>query len=262
MRLVVFIKQVPDTASKIVIAADGCSIDESNLNFVVNPYDEFALEEALRIKDRDPETHVSVIALGKERTQNALRSCLAMGADRAVLLGDAALQDLDPMATALALVAALREESYDLLLFGKQAVGTDHGQVGILVAELLGLPHAGVVVKMEISAGRLRVEREIEGAHEIMTLGLPAVICAQKGLNEPRYASLKGIMAAKKKPVEVKDCTALGLAPQSLGAEGPLSRCKRLSLPPARKAGRLFEGPPETQVKELLRVLREEAKVI
>jgi len=263
MNLVVFIKQVPDTATKIAIAADGRSVDETHVNFIVNPYDEFALEEALRIKDRDPQTQVTVVTLGEERAQNALRSCLAMGADRAVLLRDQAFGESDPMATARALAAALKAETYDLLLFGKQGVGTDHAQVGIAVAEMLGLPHAGVVVRLELGGdGTARAEREIEGAHEAMTFRLPAVVTAQKGLNEPRYASLKGIMAAKKKPIETRDCAALGLERSGVGAAGSRTRFKRLQLPSPRKSGRRIEGDPETQARELLRLLREEAKAL
>jgi electron transfer flavoprotein beta subunit len=262
MNVIVFVKQVPDTTTKIVVSPDGRSVDETNVNFIINPYDEYALEEALRIKDRDPSTQVTVLSVGEERAKNALRSALAMGADRAVLLRDDALRNSDASATARALVALLKGESYDLLLFGKQGVGTDQGQVGILVAEALGLPHAGVVVRLEIESGRARAEREIEGAHELMSFALPAVVCAQKGLNEPRYASLKGIMAAKKKSIEVKDCTAVGVETHQVGEAGSATRLKRLSLPPARKSGRRIEGDAEGQVKELLRLLREEAKVL
>ncbi len=262
MNLVVFVKQVPDTATRISVAPDGRSIDEANVNFVVNPYDEYALEEALRLKDRDPQTQVTVVSLGEERAQSALRSCLAMGADRAVLLRDPALRDSDPLGTARALAAAVRQEKFDLLLFGKQGVGSDHAQAGILVAEMLGLPHAGVVVKLEVAEGKASAEREIEGAHEHVEFGLPAVVTAQKGLNEPRYASLKGIMAAKKKTVEVKDCAALGVDPASVGARGARLRVVRLSLPSPRKAGRKIEGDPDTQARELVRLLREEAQAL
>ncbi|MCZ6778927.1 MAG: electron transfer flavoprotein subunit beta/FixA family protein [Acidobacteria bacterium] len=262
MKIIVFIKQVPDTATKIVLAPDGKSLDETNVNFVINPYDEFALEEALQIKDRDPLTQVTVISLGVERAQNALRSALAMGADGAVLLKDEALLGSDAGATARVLVAALKDVSFDLLLFGKQGVGLDQGQVDIRVAEALGLPHAGVVVKLEIDGGRAVAEREIEGAHEIMNFALPAVVTAQKGLNEPRYASLKGIMAAKKKPIEIRDCAALGLRADQVGESGSLTRIKKLSLPPARKEGHKIEGDPASQAKELIRLLREEAKAL
>ena len=262
MKIIVFIKQVPDTATKIVVSPDGKSIDETNVNFIINPFDEFALEEALRIKDRDPSTEVTVISLGKERTQNALRSALAMGADRAVLLKDEALQASDAGTTARVLVAALRGVPFDLLFFGKQGVGADQGQVGIRVAEALSLPHAGVVVNLEVDGGRAVAEREIEGAHEILNFALPAVVTAQKGLNEPRYASLKGIMAAKKKPIEIKDCAAIGLAADQVGESGSLTRIKKLTLPPARNEGHKIEGDPVSQAKELIRLLREEAKVL
>jgi len=262
MNLAVLVSQVPDTATRIAIAADGRSIDESGVNFVLNPYDEFALEEALRIKDRDPLTQVTVISIGEDRVQNALRSCLAMGADRAILVRDPALRGSDPLGTARLLAAALKQDRYDLLFFGRQSVGTDHAQTGILVAEMLGVPHAGVIVKLTIESGAARAEREIEGAHEHLVFRLPAAVTAQKGLNEPRYASLKGIMAAKKKTIEFRDCAALGIDPATVGERGARLRLRRLSLPPARKTGRRLEGEPEAQVRELLRLLREEAQAL
>jgi electron transfer flavoprotein beta subunit len=262
MKIAVFVKQVPDTASRIVIAADGRSIEEAGLSFVISPYDEFALEEALRLKDRDPGTEVIAVSLGEERAQNALRTCLAMGADRAVLVRDDRLRDREPLVTARALCAAVRGESCDLLLFGHKGVGTDHGQVGILAAEILGLPHAGAVVKLSIEGREVRAEREIEGAHEHLSFRLPAVVTAQKGLNEPRYASLKGIMAAKKKTIEVRDGAALGLEPKLLEPSEPRLRVVSLRLPPPRAAGRRIEGDPESQARELVRLLREEARAL
>jgi len=262
MKIAVCIKQVPTREWQPRLRDDKTWIRGQDVSYEMNEPDAYALEEALRIKDRDPQTQVLVVSIGEERGQSALRSCLAMGADRALLVRDDALRDSDPLGTARALVAALKGEKFDLLLFGKQGVGTDHGQVGILVAEMLGLPHAGVVVKLTLEGGEGRAEREIEGAHEHMAFKVPAVVAAQKGLNEPRYASLKGIMGAKKKTIDIKDCAALGLDPATVGARGARSRIKKLQLPPARKGVRKIEGDPEAQVRELLRLLREEAQAL
>jgi electron transfer flavoprotein beta subunit len=258
MKIVVCVKQVPDTEARIRVAPDGRSILESDVNWIVSPYDEFAIEEALRIKEAKG-GEVVLVALGPERVQSALRSGLAMGADAALHLKDAAFERADPMATARALAAAIRPLGADLVLTGQQGVGGDNSQVPALLAELLDLPQVTTAVKLEVGDGRATVEREIEGAHEAWETTLPAVISAQKGLNEPRYASLKGIMAAKKKTIEVKDAAALGLAPAELA---PLTEVVALELPPPRPPVRMIQGDPAAQAKELLRLLHDEAAVI
>jgi electron transfer flavoprotein beta subunit len=203
---------------------------------------------------------VVLVSLGPDRVQSALRTGLAMGADSAVHVRDPAFEAADTLATARGLAAAIRTLApFDLVLTGQQGVGGDHSQIPGLLAELLDLPQVTVAVKVEIQEGKATVEREIEAARETWETSLPAVISAQKGLNEPRYASLKGIMAAKKKPLEVKDAAALGLDP---GALAPKTRVLALELPPARAPVRMIEGDPDTQVRELIRLLHEEAKVI
>ncbi len=259
MRIVVCVKQVPDTETRIRVAPEGNAILEQDLNWIVSPFDEFAIEEALRIKEaRGGE--VLLVTVGPDRAQSALRTGLAMGADAAVHVKDPALDAADTLATARGLAAAVKSLApFDLVLTGQQGVGGDNSQIPGLLAELLDLPQVTVAVKLEVQDGKALVEREVEGARETWETSLPAVISAQKGLNEPRYASLKGIMAAKKKPIEVKDAAALGLDPSVIK---PLTRVVALELPPARPAVRMIEGDPDTQARELLRLLHEEAKVI
>lgn len=270
MKIVVCVKQVPATESKLQIAADSADIDRSSLSFVVNPYDEFAVEEALQIKERLGTGEVTVLSVrphAAQKAEEALRTCLAIGADKAVLLSDPAFEGGDNFTTALILAAALRRLSFDLLLFGKQAVDDDDGAVGIQVAELLGIPHIAVVNKLEINpkwpeAREVLAHRQIEGGIEVVEAPLPALITCQKGLNEPRYPSLPGIMKAKQKPLDVWNRDTLGLAPEVIGAAGAKLKVVRLEPPPARPAGRIIPGDATTAVKELVRLLHEEAKVI
>jgi electron transfer flavoprotein beta subunit len=258
MKIAVCIKQVPDTETRIRIAPDGKSIVESDVNWIVSPYDEFAIEEALKIKEAKG-GEVVLVSLGPDHVQSALRSGLAMGADSALHLKDPLFAQTDTLGTAWALATALKPMAPDLIFMGQQGVGGDNAQVPGLVAEILDLPQVTTVVKVEIQDGKATVEREIEGAHETWDVTLPAVLSAQKGLNEPRYASLKGIMAAKKKLIETKGAADLGLSAEQLA---PRTKVVALELPPSRSAVKMIEGDADTQVKELLRLLHEEAKVI
>ena len=258
MKIAVCIKQVPDTETRIRIAPDGKGIVESDVNWIVSPYDEFAIEEALKIKEAKG-GEVVLVSLGPDRVQSALRSGLAMGADSALHLKDPLFEQTDTLGTAWALATALKPQAPDLILMGQQGVGGDNAQVPGLVAEILDLPQVTMAVKIELQDGKATIEREIEGAHETWDVTLPAVVSAQKGLNEPRYASLKGIMAAKKKLIETKGAADLGLTPEQLA---PKVRVMALERPPSRSAVKMIEGNADTQVKELLRLLHEEAKVI
>lgn len=259
MKIAVCIKQVPDTETRIRLAPEGKAILESDVNWVVSPYDEYAIEEALRIKEKKGGGEVVVLTAGPDRAQSALRSGLAMGADSALHLKDPLFEATDARGVARALAAALRTLSPDLVLTGQLGVGGDNAQVPGMVAEFLDLPQVTMAVKVELEDGKATVEREIEGAHEVWETSLPVVLSAQKGLNEPRYASLKGIMAAKKKTIETKDAAALGLSAADLA---PKTKVVALELPTARPAVRMIAGDTDTQVRELLRVLREEAKVL
>jgi len=258
MKIAVCIKQVPDTETRIRIGPDGKGIVDSDVNWIVSPYDEFAIEEALRIKEAKG-GEVVLVSLGPDRAQSALRNGLAMGADSALHLKDPLFDQVDTLGTASALATALKPMAPDLLLMGQQGVGGDNAQVPGLVAEILDLPQVTMAVKIEVQDGKATIEREIEGAHETWDVTLPAVVSAQKGLNEPRYASLKGIMAAKKKLIATKGAADLGLTAEQLA---PKTRVVALELPPSRSAVKMIEGDADTQVKELLRLLHEEARVI
>lgn len=267
MRIVVCIKQVPATESKLAMTRDGTDIERAGLSFVVNPYDEFAVEEALQIKERLGAGDVTVLSMRPhmaQKPEEALRTCLAMGADRAILLSDPAFEGGDSLTTALVLAAALRRLSFELLLFGKQAVDDDGGAVGIQVAELLSLPHVAVVNKLEVNrqAQTIVAHRQIEGGIEVVEAPLPALITCQKGLNEPRYPSLPGIMKAKQKPLEIWTRETIGVEARTVGAAGAQLNVVRLELPPARPAGRIIPGDAASAVKELVRLLREEANVV
>ena len=264
MNIVVCIKQVPATEAKIKVGPGGSDIDRTNLSYVVNPYCEFGVEEALRIRERLGRGEVTVVSLGPAKVAEALRTCLAMGADQAMHLRDDAFEGGDSFTTALVLATALRRLNFDLLLFGKQAVDDDQGAVGIQVAELLDLPHVAVVNKLEIDAITRTVvaHRQIEGGIEAVETPLPVVITCQKGLNEPRYASLPGIMKAKQKPLQELDSKALGLDSIELGVTGAKLKLVKLTPPPTRTVGKILQDSPAQAVKELVRLLREEAKVL
>ena len=260
MKILVGIKHVPDTEARIKVAADGLHVDETGVKWGMSPFDEFALEEALKTREaRGGE--VVVVAAGRPEAQASLRQALAMGADRAVLVEDGGFDRADGLARARALAAVARAEAPDLVLLGKYGVGADEGQTGPMLAELLDLPHAAAVSSLELGEGSFKARREIEGATEVLEGSLPAVLTCEKGLNEPRYASLKGIMAAKKKPLEVRKPEDLGLDPNDL-REGSRVVWEGLETPPPRGAGKVLRGEPEEVARQLARLPREEAKVI
>ncbi|NWG12103.1 MAG: electron transfer flavoprotein subunit beta/FixA family protein [Acidobacteria bacterium] len=258
MKIAVCMKYVPDTAARIRVTADGKAVDLTGVTYVINPYDEFAVEEALQIKERLG-GEVIVITAGSERASPGLRTCLAMGADRAILVQDEALESADSFTLGAVLARVCRGLGPDLVLFGKQAIGVDNGQVSAVVAELLDLPQVSAVLKLELKDGTFRAEREIEGGREILEGTLPAVFTAQKGLNNPRYASLKGIMAAKKKPIDVQTVASLGLSADDLVAR---LATVQVALPPPRPPGRILTGDVSETVPQLVRLLHEEAKLI
>ena len=203
MKIVVCVKRVPDTETRIRVGADGTSIDPGGVKYVLNPYDEFALEGALRLKESLPEGEVVALTLGDDASQETLRSALAMGADRAVLVDGTA--DADGLATARVLAEALQGESPDLVLLGIKAVDQDRQQVGPMLATIMARPCITGVREFELTDGTVAAAREVEGGTERVEAPLPAVLTVTKGAYEPRYASLKGIMAAKRKPLERVD---------------------------------------------------------
>lgn len=249
MQSIVCIKRVPDSETRVRIAPNGTCLDTSGVKYVLNPYDEYAIEEALQRKEQAGEGSVTVMTVGSEQSAETLRSAIALGADEAVLLQ--AEESTDGLAVAHALAEEIRGRSFDLLLFGKQAIDDDNMQVPQMVAEFLELPCVAVVVDLEIEGSSATARREVEGGHEVIEFSLPAVISAQKGLNSPRRPNLKGIMAAKKKPLEQKTVT---LPPSGL-------ELLSLSEPPPRPAAKIVGEGPDA-VPELVRLLQDEAKVL
>jgi electron transfer flavoprotein beta subunit len=260
VNIVVFVKRVPDTESKIKVDQAQKRIVEEGLNFILNPYDEYALEEALRLKEAKG-GKVTALCLGPEEGLIILRKCLAMGADEAILVKDPSPERYDGLRTARVLAKAVQAKTpgADLYFFGKQSVGADNSQVPAMTAELLGLPQVNVVVKLQVEGNRGTAVREIEGGEEKVEFSLPAVLSAQKGLNEPRYETLKGIMAAKKVQIPVVPVEELGLKPEELETGLDITA---LDSPPVRKAGRTLAGTPEEAARELVRLLRSEAKIL
>lgn len=248
MKIAVCVSHVPDTAAKISVGSDGKSIDPSGVTYVLNPYDEFAIEEALKIKDAQG-GEVVAISVGTDANKETLRKALAMGADSAVLLKED--KERDSIGIAKALAEEIKAQDAKLVFFGKQSVDFDNSITGQVTAELLDYNCVTVVVDLQINGEKVTAEREIEGGREIVEASLPIVITAQKGLNEPRYASLKGIMQAKKKTIEEK-------TPSPYENMIELVAMKR---PPAKQPGKIL-GEDSSAVPELVRLLREEAKVI
>ncbi|GJQ63544.1 MAG: electron transfer flavoprotein subunit beta [Melioribacteraceae bacterium] len=248
MKIVVCVSHVPDTATKINVGSDGKTIDQNGVTYVVNPYDEFAIEEALKTKEKSG-GEVVIVSVGTDKNKDTIRKALAMGADSAVLLKDENYRD--SFAVAKALAEEIKAQDARIIFFGKQSVDYDNSITGQMTAEMLGYNCVTVVVRLEIDGDKVTAEREIEGGKEVVETSLPVVITAQKGLNEPRYASLKGIMQAKKKKIEEKDAAA---------ADNNLEIVKMFK--PAPKAPGKIVGEDVSAVPELVRLLREEAKVI
>lgn len=254
MSIAVLIKQVPDTETKIQVTADASGIESANVKYIVNPYDEFAIEEAIVLGEKlGKET--TVISMGGPSAVEGIRTALAMGIQKAIHI-DTGDTWYDSFSTSQALAKVLKEGGFDLILCGKQAIDGDNSQVAQMVAELLEIPQVMIAESIEAEGENLKVTRRIGGgSKEVYQPGLPVIIGAEKGLNTPRYASLPGIMKAKSKPVDVKPAADL--------VEGDgLVNFGNYSLPPERQAGRVLDGEIPAQAAELVRVLREEAKVL
>jgi electron transfer flavoprotein beta subunit len=249
MNIAVCVKQVPDTETRIKLNDDKSAVNEDDIKFILNPYDEFAVEEALQLREKN-DGEVTIISLGTDRVTSAIRSALAMGANKAIhVLADKSPDDPGVVADALSKV--LTDGGYDLILLGKQAIDDDHAQMVSLLGEKMDIPAISVVIKLDIDGNKVVAEREVDGAHEIIECQLPAIIGAQRGLNEPRYASLKGIMAAKKIQIETVNAD---ISDEQL-------KIVELNYPPAKNPGKIV-GKDADAVPELLRLLHEEAKVI
>jgi electron transfer flavoprotein beta subunit len=257
VKIGVLIKQVPDTATNIKVNADGTGIDPTGIKFVVNPYDEMSIEEGLKTKEKAG-GEVVIVSLGPVRCVEAIRTGLAMGADKGIHISDEGVT-VDSYLTARVLAKVLEEEKFDVIFCGKQAVDNDSAQVGPMVAEFLNIPQVTVVEKLEVNEandGATATRRVGGGAREVFAISFPAIIAVEKGINTPRYASLPGIMKAKSKPL-----TTLKVADLA-GGEQAKVQFSNYRLPPERPAGKVLEGEAEQTVPQLVKLLREEAKVI
>ncbi len=258
MKLLVCLKQVPDSTVRVKVASDGRSVDVSAITWAISPYDEYAVELALERKDADPATTVAVVTVGPARSRDALRQALAMGADEATLVTGQGAETLSGLAIARALAKVVAEAKPDLVLCGRQASDDDQGFVGPALAEVLGWPHVSTVTKFTPADGGSDVWKETEGGHEVWRASGPAVLTVQKSEKEPRYPSLPGIMKAKKKEIPEKDVAGLGI-----DTGGPAIEVVKMEPPPARGGGKILkDSDAKAAAAELVRLLRDEAKVL
>ena len=265
LKIVVLLKQTPDTEAKISFTNESKSIDKSSIKYIVNPYDEFAIEQALQMKESSPGGggEVVVVSFGTDDIKEKILKALAMGADRGVQISQDGLEDLDSLGTAKVLVSAINKEKPDLVLCGRQGIDEDNMHVGVMVAELLEWPHVNVVTKMTANGESITAQREVEGGMvESYEVQLPAVFGAHKSLNNPRYASLPGIMKAKRKPYERHTVADLGLDANEL-KKNIKTTVTSYSYPPEKPSGKVFKGEStQAMVDKVVNALREEAKVI
>jgi electron transfer flavoprotein beta subunit len=257
MNIYVLMKRTFDTEEKISIS--GGKINEDGAEFIINPYDEFAIEEAIQVRDANG-GEVTVISVGNEDTEKQLRTALAMGIDKAVLINiEDDVENRDQFTTAKVLAEYLKDKNADLILGGNVAIDGASGQVGPRVAELLNIPYVSTITKLEIDGTNVIVTRDVEGDSEVIATSLPLLVTAQQGLNEPRYPSLPGIMKAKKKPLEELELDDLDLEEDDVEAK---TKTIEIYMPPQKEAGKVLAGDLVDQVKELVQLLHTEAKVI
>ncbi|MGG3738990.1 electron transfer flavoprotein subunit beta/FixA family protein [Aeribacillus pallidus] len=257
MNIYVLLKRTFDTEEKITIS-NGVIV-EDGAEFIINPYDEYAVEEAIQLRDKHG-GEVIVVTVGNEESEKQLRTALAMGADKAVLINiEDDVEESDQFTTAKILYEYLKDKEIDLILAGNVAIDGGSGQVGPRVAELLGIPYVTTITSIDINGKEVSIIRDVEGDSEVIETSLPLLVTAQQGLNEPRYPSLPGIMKAKKKPLEVLELDDLDLDEDDVEAK---TKTVEIFLPKAKEAGKILEGELEDQVKELVRLLHTEAKVI
>lgn len=257
MNIYVFVKRTFDTEEKIAVA--NCKIAEDGAEFIINPYDEYAIEEAIQMRDAH-EGEVTVVTIGDEEAEKQLRTALAMGADKAVLINmEDDLEKMDEFTVAKVLAEYLKDKDADLILAGNVAIDGGSGQVGPRVAELLGINYVTTITNLEIDGTSVKLIRDVEGDSETIETSLPLLVTAQQGLNDPRYPSLPGIMKAKKKPLDELELGDLDIDEDEAG---PKTETIEIFLPPQKAAGRVLEGEIINQVKELVNLLRTEAKVI
>ncbi len=256
MKIAVCVKQVPAKDAPLRIAAGAAWIRETDIGFEMNEPDSFALEEALRLKEKHG-GEVVAVSMGPERARQVIKEALAKGADRGILVTDDRFFLLDPLASAKSLAAAIQNEQFDLILTGLQSDDSGFGQTGVLLAELLGLPHATIIMQIEVQGARLKLKRELEsGWFQWVELPLPAVLSIQSGINKVRYASLKGIMAAKKKEIVTITRESLGVAAE------PTQHVERLYVPTKTKKTEFITGTPKEAAAKLIEKLRHDARVL
>ncbi|WP_026581425.1 electron transfer flavoprotein subunit beta/FixA family protein [Bacillus sp. J33] len=256
MNIVVIMKQTMDTEEKIVL--ENNEIVTDNAELIINPYDEYAIEEAVRLKEQHG-GEVTVITVGSSEAESALRTALAMGSDHAVLIENTDDLQLDENSMAKILAEAIKDRDFDIILGGNMSVDNGASQVGPRIAELLDIPHAATITKLSVEGEKVRAERDVEGDVEIIETTLPVLVTAQQGLNEPRYPSLPGIMKAKKKPLERLEIDDLDIDEDLLT---PKSKTVNFYLPPKKESGRLLQGDIQAQAAELVQLLRAEVKNI
>ncbi len=256
MKIGVCVKQVPAKDAPLAIVEGGAWIRESDIGFETNEPDTFALEEALRLKEKHG-GEVVAISMGPERVKQTIKEALAKGADRGIHIADNDFYRLDPLGSARSLAAGIQAEKFDLLLTGLQSDDQGFGQTGVLLAELLGLPHATIIMAIEVLEGRMKLKRELEaGWFEWLELPLPAVLTIQSGINKPRYATLKGIMAAKKKEIATIERASLGVP------NAPTQRTERIYIPQKTKKTEFITGSAKEAAAAMIEKLRHEARVL
>ncbi|WP_227937663.1 electron transfer flavoprotein subunit beta/FixA family protein [Alkalihalobacillus deserti] len=255
MNSLVILKQTFDTEEKISI--QNGKLQEDGIEFIINPYDEYAVEEAIKLKEEFG-GEVTVITIGPSRAENALRTALAMGADKGVILDDESLSG-DEYTISKVLATVIQDRPYDIILAGNMSIDSGSGQVGPRLAEGLGIPHVSSITKLDIEGSKATIVRDVEGDSETIEVSLPVLVTAQQGLNEPRYPSLPGIMKAKKKPMERFSTDDLNINLEEVKTKTDIID---QFLPPKKDAGRVLSGEFSDQVKELVQLLHNEAKVI
>lgn len=256
MNIYVIMKRTFDTEERISI--DNGKVSEDGVNFIINPYDEYAIEEAISLRDAQ-DGEVTVVTVGDEEAEKELRTALAMGCDKAVLLNKEDVVDYDQFSTATILAKFFEDKEYDLILGGNVTMDNGTGQIGPRLAEKLGIAHVSTIVSLKLDGDKVIVERDAEGDTEVIETTLPLIVTAQQGLNDPRYPSLPGIMKAKKKPLEVLELDDMDLEEDDV--EG-LTESVEIFMPPEKAAGKVLQGDIADQAQELVKLLRTEAKVI
>ena len=258
MNIVVCVKRVPDTTeADVSIDKTGKDIDRSGLVFDLNEWDSYAIEEAILLKEKLGGT-VTVLSMGGEESNETLRKCLAMGADEAVRLTDPAFDGSDGYATAKVLAEAIRKIPYDLIFTGTQTEDDGYGQVGVVLAELLGVPHASLVTHLEIQEKKVKAHRELEGGlEEVVEIDLPALLTIQTGINEPRYVSIMGIRKVAKKEIKTFGVSDLNLKAEEVGLAGSDIRLEKIFLPPVGEGAVMLDGKPEEVARKVFDILKD-----